>query len=112
MWHWGIQTPLIYFKTGDLKDSVNEFKWNSEEGSWFSFENFNHNNFTSAVMRAMNTYENKEKYQKLREKAYKATIDGKFRCKAWLAEFYRLSEKKFVDQRIIDKTTSMFKQCK
>lgn len=106
------KTPVIAFKTGGLKDSVIEFKWDSEEGSGFSFENFNHNDFTSAIERAINTYRNKEKYLKLRENAFRATMDGEIVCKAWLAEFCRLSEKNFVDQRIIDQTTNMFKQCK
>ncbi len=106
------KTPVIAFKTGGLKDSVIEFKWDSEEGSGFSFENFNHNDFTSAIERAINTYKNKEKYLKLRENAFRATMDGEIVCKAWLAEFCRLSEKNFVDQRIIDQTTNMFKQCK
>jgi len=39
-------------------------------------------------------------------------MDGEIVCKAWLAEFCKLSEKNFVDQRIIDQTTNMFKQCK
>lgn len=96
------KTPVIAFRTGGLKDSVIEFKWDSEEGSGFSFENFNHNDFTSAIERAINTYKNKEKYLKLRENAFRATMDGEIVCKAWLAEFCRLSEKNFVDQRVID----------
>jgi len=56
------KTPVIAFRTGGLKDSVIEFKWDSEEGSGFSFDNYNHNDFTSAIERAINTYKNKEKY--------------------------------------------------
>ncbi len=39
------KTPVIAFKTGGLKDSVIEYRWDSEEGSGFIFENYNHNDF-------------------------------------------------------------------
>jgi hypothetical protein len=47
--------------------------------------------------RAMNTFVNKDKYHKLRENAFRATMDGEIVCKAWLNEFCRLTEKNFVD---------------
>jgi starch synthase len=39
------KTPVIAFKTGGLKDSVIEYRWDSEEGSGFIFENYHHNDF-------------------------------------------------------------------
>ena len=95
------KTPVIAFKTGGLKDSVIEYRWDSEEGSGFIFENYNHNDFIQAIERAINTYRNKEKYLKLRENAFRATMEGEVVCKAWLAEFCRLSEKNSVDQKAL-----------
>lgn len=31
-------TPVICYKTSGLKDSVNEFKWDSEEGNGYIFD--------------------------------------------------------------------------
>lgn len=88
---------MIAFKTGGLKDSVIEFRWDSEEGSGFVFSDYNHLQFIQAIDRALNTFKSKEKYAKLRENAFRATMDGEIVCKAWLNEFCRLSAKTFVD---------------
>jgi hypothetical protein len=61
-----------------------------------------------AIERAMNTFKNKEKYYKLRENAFRATMCGEVVCKAWLSEFCRLTEKNFVDKKIIDETKKTF----
>jgi starch synthase len=98
------KTPVIAFKTGGLKDSVIEFKWDSEEGSGFTMEHHNVHELSSAIERAIGTFLNKEKYNKLRECAFRATMEGEIVCKAWLTEFCRLTDKNYVDQRIIDET--------
>jgi len=54
-----------------------------------------------AMERAMGTFQNKQKYFKLRDNAFKATMSGEIVCKAWLGEFYRLKGKKFYNQKII-----------
>lgn len=101
-------TPVIAFKTGGLKDSVIEYLWDSEEGSGFTFESHTSTDFIFAIDRAMGTYNNKPKYLKLRENAFKATMDGEIVCKAWLSEFYRLKNKVFIDYTIVKKTQAKF----
>ena len=91
------KTPVVAFKTGGLKDSVIEFKWDSEEGSGFVFENYNHQEFIAAIDRALAVFQNKAKYAKLRENAFRATMEGEVVCKAWLGELCRISEKNFMD---------------
>ena len=91
------KTPVVAFRTGGLKDSVIEFKWESEQGSGFTMDHHNHHELGQAIERAMNTFRNKDKYHKLRENAFRATMDGEIVCKAWLNEFCRLTEKNFVD---------------
>jgi len=86
------KTPVIAFRTGGLKDSVIEFKWDSEEGCGFTMEQHNHQQLSQAIERANNTYLNKEKYNKLRENAFRATMDGDIVCRAWLNEFCRLTD--------------------
>ena len=39
---------------------------------------------------------------KLRENAFKATLDGEIVSRAWLNEFYRLHGKKFIDYTIVN----------
>jgi len=104
------KTPVIAFRTGGLKDSVIEFKWDSEEGSGFTFDHHNHHELGQSIERAVNTFRNKEKYLKLRENAFRATMDGEIVCKAWLGEFCRLTENNFFDQKVIDSTKKQITQ--
>jgi len=94
-------TPVIAFKTGGLKDSVIEYQWDSEEGSGFTFENHSNPDFIFAIERAVGTFRNKPKYLRLRENAFTATMDGEVVSKAWLAEFFRLKDKVYVDFAIM-----------
>jgi glycogen synthase len=90
-------TPVVAFKTGGLKDSVLEYMWATEEGTGYTFESYNADDFVFAMERALGTFRNKQKYNKLRENAFKGTMPGEVVCKAWLAEFYRLKGKTFTD---------------
>lgn len=90
-------TPVVAFKTGGLKDSVIEFQWISETGCGFTFEAFNKDDLAAAIHRAIGTFQNKQKYAKIRENAFRATMSGEIVTKAWLAEFYRLRGKVYFD---------------
>jgi starch synthase len=94
-------TPVVAFKTGGLKDSVFEYKWDKEEGNGYTFENHTVSDFTFAIERAIGTFNNKPKYLKLRENAFASTMDGSTVSRAWLKEFFRLRRKVFVDENII-----------
>eukprot|EP01022_Parablepharisma_sp_SALTPOND_P024880 TRINITY_DN55_c0_g1_i1.p1 TRINITY_DN55_c0_g1~~TRINITY_DN55_c0_g1_i1.p1 ORF type:complete len:1631 (+),score=215.10 TRINITY_DN55_c0_g1_i1:3219-8111(+) len=93
-------TPVVAFKTGGLKDTVTEFKWDTNEGSGFVFESYNHGDFIYAMERAIGTFHNKEKYNILRENARRSTMDGATVTRAWAKEFYRLRGKVFIDQEL------------
>lgn len=101
-------TPVIAFKTGGLKDSVIEYMWDSEEGSGYTFESHTTGDFIFAMERAVGTFRNKQKYMKLRENAFKATMDGEIVSKAWLNEFCRLRGKIFIDYKVVQETQKMF----
>mmetsp|Transcript_47794 Transcript_47794/g.64812 ORF Transcript_47794/g.64812 Transcript_47794/m.64812 type:complete len:308 (-) Transcript_47794:77-1000(-) len=90
-------TPVVAFKTGGLKDSVIEFMWDSETGCGYTFEAFTAQDFAFAVERAIGTFQNKTKYARLRENAFKATMPGETVSKAWLNEFCRLRGKVMTD---------------
>ena len=90
-------TPVVAFKTGGLKDSVFEFNWDSEQGNGYTFENHSREDFIFACERGLGTYKNKAKYLKLRQNAFDSTMDGEKVSRAWLAEFFRLRGKVFVD---------------
>ena len=94
-------TPVIAFKTGGLKDSVFEYQWDTEQGNGYCFENYNRNELIAACERALGSYKNKAKYMKLRENAFNSTIDVAKVSRAWLTEFYRLRNKIFVDEAIV-----------
>ena len=101
-------TPVVAFKTGGLKDSVIEFLWDSEEGCGFTFESHTPGDCIFAIERAIGTFRNKPKYLKLRENAFKATMDGEVVSRAWLSELYRLSGKIFVDYTVVDDLNKKF----
>jgi len=101
-------TPVVAFKTGGLKDSVVEFLWDSETGSGYTFESHHAGDMIGAMERAVGTYRNKPKYLKLRENAFKATMDGEVVSKAWLGEFFRLKDKIFVDYTVIKELEGKF----
>lgn len=45
---------------------------------------------------------------KLRENAFKATMDGEVVSRAWLGEFFRLSGKKYYDFRVVKELEKKF----
>ena len=90
-------TPVIAFKTGGLKDSVIEFSWESDTGCGYTFESYKKEDFIYAIERAIGTYRNKPKYQRLRANAFNATMPGEKVSKAWLQEFFRLRNKVYYD---------------
>jgi hypothetical protein len=93
-------TPVVAFKTGGLKDTVFEYKWDTNEGNGFNFEVYNRGDFIYAIERAIGTYYNKEKYRLLRENARRATMDGATVTREWLKEFCRLRDKMFIDYEL------------
>ena len=99
-------TPVVAFKTGGLKDSVIEYMWDSEEGTGYTFESHTAGDFIFAVERAIGTFRNKPKYNKLRENAFRGTMDGEIVCRAWLGEFCRLRGKIFIDYKVYKETES------
>jgi hypothetical protein len=92
-----------------LKDSVFEFKWDTEEGNGYTFESHNTSDFIFACERAFGTFKNKQKYYKLRDNAFRSTMDGERVSRAWLREFFRLRNKIFVDEKIIIETLNNIK---
>ena len=101
-------TPVIAFKTGGLKDSVIEFQWDSEKGCGFTFESYKKEDFIFAIERAIGTYKNKQKYAKLRENAFRATMPGETVCIAWLNEFCRMRNKIYIDHNEVVATKNLF----
>ena len=97
-------TPVIAFKTGGLKDSVIEFRWDNDTGSGFNFEGYSRDDFVFAIERAIGTFRNKQKYAKLRTNAFEATMSGERVSKAWLEEFCRLKRKVYTDFEELKKT--------
>ena len=60
-------TPVIAFKTGGLKDTVNEFDIKTLKGNGIHFEDYKVHDLISAIKRAFDIFNDKEKYQILRD---------------------------------------------
>ena len=103
-------TPVIAFKTGGLKDSVIEYQWDSEVGSGYTFESYRKEDFIFAMERGIGTFRNKQKYSKLRENAFNATMPGETVCIAWLQEFCRLRNKIYIDHKEMLATKALFNE--
>lgn len=92
-------TPVVAFKTGGLKDTVHEFNMENNQGNGIVFDCYDTNNLKNSIIRAINLFNNKEKYNKCRENAYNSAIDVADVAKAWCTEFYRLKGKTFTGKK-------------
>jgi len=90
-------TPVVAFQTGGLKDTVFEFDSHLEKGNGFVFKNYNGQDFTAAIERAIGVFNNPDKYKTLRKNAFNSTIDVEDVSRAWNKEFHRLFNKSFID---------------
>ena len=88
-------TPVIAFKTGGLKDTVFEFRYDNNTGNGFTFENYNSYELVQAITRSLGLFQNKEKYELCRKNAKNSAIDVADVSRAWCKEFYRLKNKIF-----------------
>ena len=86
-------TPVIAFRTGGLKDTVFEFRWDNNSGNGLTFDYYNGRDLVSAMRRAIDLFKNKEKYEICRKNAYNSAIDVADVSRAWCREFYRLKNK-------------------
>ena len=86
-------TPVIAFRTGGLKDTVFEFLWDKNTGNGLTFDYYNGRDLVSAMRRALNLFNNKEKYEICRKNAFNSAIDVADVGRAWCKEFYRLKNK-------------------
>ena len=88
-------TPVIAFKTGGLKDTVFEFRYDNNTGNGFTFESYNHYELIQAMTRSLALFQNKEKYEICRKNAKNSAIDVADVSRAWCKEFCRLQNKIF-----------------
>ena len=86
-------TPVIAFRTGGLKDTVFEFRWDNNSGNGLTFDNYNGRDLVGAMRRAIDLFKNKEKYEICRKNAFNSAIDVADVSRAWCREFYRLKNK-------------------
>ena len=88
-------TPVIAFKTGGLKDTVEEFRYDTNTGNGFTFESHNAYELIQAISRSLGLFQNKEKYEICRKNAKNSAIDVADVSRAWCKEFCRLKNKIF-----------------
>ena len=92
-------TPVIAYKTGGLKDTVFEFNYQTNTGNGITFENYTQEELLNAILRSIELFNNKEKYNICRRNAFKSTIDVYDVSKAWCKEFCRLKHKIFLNKK-------------
>ena len=92
-------TPVIAFKTGGLKDTVFEFRYDNNTGNGFTFEGYNHYELIQAMTRSLGLFQNKEKYEICRKNAKNSAIDVADVSRAWCKEFCRLQNKIFFNAK-------------
>jgi len=99
-------TPVLAFKTGGLKDTVVEFDYNTNKGSGILFESHNYNDFIYAIERAMNLFNNKDKFEICRINAFNSAIDVMDVATMWCREFCRLRNKIFFNAGFLNEIYS------
>jgi starch synthase len=107
-------TPVIAFKTGGLKDTVFEYRYDLNTGNGFTFESYNSYELIQAMTRSLALFQNKEKYEICRKNALNSAIDVADVSRAWCREFCRLQNKIFFNaceaKNIGDKTYELKKE--
>ena len=103
-------TPIIAYKTGGLKDSIEEYNTSQKTGNGFLFENFENKDFLNAVVRAIKIFGNKNEYKKLCSNAFDSAIDVEDVAQKWGEEFYRIKNKIFYNKKIVDEEIFNFKK--
>ena len=98
------RTPVVAFKTGGLKDTVFEFKYEDNSGNGITFDSHNHYDLIEAMKRAINLFNNKEKYEICKNNAFNSVIDSKDVAKAWCKELFRLKRKIFFNVKEVGNT--------
>lgn len=83
-------TPVVAYKTGGLKDTVQEWRSDQGEGNGFTFDNYTHDDFVWAIKRALRVFSQPDEYEELRASAYETVIDVSQVAWAWSGEFHRL----------------------
>ncbi len=88
-------TPVLAFRTGGLKDTVIEFDIKTNKGNGILFESHNYNDFIYAIERAVNLYNDKEKFEICKINAFNSAIDVMEVANMWCREFCRMRNKIF-----------------
>ena len=103
-------TPVIAFKTGGLKDSINEYNSSKKIGNGFLFENFENKDFLNAIGKAVKIFGNKNECKKLCINCFESAIDVETVAQRWGEEFYRIKNKIFYDKKIVENEIFNFKK--
>ena len=88
-------TPVLAFRTGGLKDTVIEFDFKTNKGNGILFESHNFHDFIYAIERAVNLFNDKDKFEICRINAFNSAIDVMDVASMWCREFCRLRNKIF-----------------
>ena len=97
-------TPVIAFRTGGLKDSVFEFNKKDNTGNGITFDAHDSKDLISAMKRAIELFNDTEKYEICRKNASNSAIDVADVARAWCKEFYRLEHKIFFNVKEVKDT--------
>lgn len=88
-------TPVIAFKTGGLKDTVQDFDPKTKKGNGFTFIDYKAQDFIQAVDKGLQAFKKSDLYPVLRKNAFDSIIDVADVARAWNKEFHRLFRKVF-----------------
>ena len=88
-------TPVIEFKTGGLRDIVEEFRYDTNTGNGFTFESHNAYELIQAISRSLGLFHINEKYEICRKNAKNNAIGVAVVSGAWCKEFCSLKNRIF-----------------
>ena len=83
-------TPVLAFRTGGLKDTIQEFSPGALSGNGVLFDEHRSWDFQQAVNRCVTTFRSAPLYEALRRNARASVMDLQQVTAAWCAEFHRV----------------------
>ena len=97
-------TPVIAYRTGGLKDSVKEFLKDKETGNGITFEGYDSKDLIAAMKRAIDLFNDQDKYKICQKNAIDSAIDVVDVARAWCKEFFRLENKIYFNLKKVEET--------
>ncbi len=85
--------PIVR-KTGGLVDTIRNMTEHPDDGTGFSFKNYNSEEFLQAIHHAINTYYDRDRWQNLVERCMRQRFSWQSSAKVYIENYQRIMQDK------------------